>query len=112
MSQKIFWSIFLIIKHEKTFKIPSFCFKVSGFEGQSKYLRLVQWFLIASNAYAGFSELFFAVKNRGSMLEAADAFGSFVTAVLVEPKALTFVFKRKKFDELKEKIRNLNDEGL
>jgi hypothetical protein len=100
------------MRDEKMFKIPSFCFNISGFADQNEYFRLIQCFLVVSNAYAALSELLFAVKNRDSMLEAADAFASFVTAVLVEPKALAFIFKRKKFDELKDKIRKANDEGL
>jgi hypothetical protein len=102
----------LSILSEEIFKIPSICLTICGFASQNKYSWIVQWFLIACNAYTGLSELLFIMTHQNDMAEAADAFGTFVTAILVEAKALTFILKRTKVDGLKEKIKKLNNEGL
>jgi hypothetical protein len=97
---------------EKLFKIPNICLTISGFASRNKYSWIVQWFLIVCNAYTGLSELLSIMTHQNNMAEAAGAFGTFVTAILVEAKALTFVLKREKIGGLNEKIKKLNDEGL
>jgi hypothetical protein len=107
-----FLSKFSNLRNEKLFKIPSICYRVSGFSGRTKFFQFIQWFLILSNTYAGFSELWFVIKHRDSLIEAADACGTLVSAILVQPKALVYMFKREKFERLREKIKILVDEGL
>jgi hypothetical protein len=107
-----FLSKFSNLTKEKLFKIPSVAFKISGFSCQTKLFQFIQWFLIVTNTYAGFSELWFVLKHRDSLIEAADACGTLVSAVLVQPKALVYIFKREKFESLKKKIKMLDEEGL
>jgi hypothetical protein len=110
--KKLIAAIKAFIQEEKLFKIPEFCLTINGFAGRSKLHKTIQGFLISCVAYAAFSQLCFAVMHRKDLIEASDAFATFVTGIFVEVKALSFLFKRDKFDGLKEKIGKLNNEGL
>jgi hypothetical protein len=96
----------------KPMKVQAFFMKIMGFGGQSNTHRFFQWFFIACNGLSGFFELLCVLVHRDDLVLAADAFGTFITAVIEGIKAFVFVFKSEELQVFKEKIEKLNDEGL
>jgi hypothetical protein len=85
-------------------KVQSFFMKIIGFGGQSNIHRFFQWFFIACNASSGFFEFLCVVRHHDDLVLAADAFGTFMTAVIEHIKGVVFVLKSEKLREFKEKI--------
>lgn len=88
------------------------CFKVAGFANRKKLSKFTQWLSIFVVAFCCISEGTFIVENRRDVLAAAEAFGPFATAILGLVKIATFHVSLDKFNQLMERIKNLNKTGL
>jgi hypothetical protein len=110
-----FSKLFGLFKNENDdsfFKIPDLCFRIGGFGGREKKLMLLQWFFISCVSYCTFSQSMFLKVHYREVFAIAEASAKFFTVVLTLVKTFTIYLSLEKFQVMKEKIKQLNDEGL